>query len=204
LEVFVGYSGTSTDRHGLVVLDSVSSPPARQLFHGAAFGLSLSATKHWRFVLGEISWQRHDSGWDPTGLAQTTGLRVANPSAYLNNYQILFGPEFTRRSTNYTFYLHTLAGVATHHLMTSSIIPREPFALLSDQGPAFAAGGGAEVRLGRRWSYRLAQFDYLPTHMNRESLLVANPVFAALPNWQHNWRFQTGIVVKLRVGAQRP
>jgi hypothetical protein len=198
IEWFGGYSGAYTDRTGTAPVDSPGSIPNHQLFNGAVFSFDLNLNRHVRLVLGEISWQRHESGLDFSFSPTFQGLPFQVSSSHLNSYQLLFGADFTRRSRKYNLFTHGAAGIAARHL----VAPGHDV-ILSDDGAAFAGGGGLEVDLARHWAYRIGQIDYLLTHMGRQELLIANPLLTALPEWQHSFRFQSGIIFRFGASGSR-
>jgi hypothetical protein len=102
IEWFGGYSGAYTDRTGTAPVDSPGSIPNRQLFNGAVFSFDLNLNRHVRLVLGEISWQRHDSGLGFSSSPTFQGLPFQVSSSHLDSYQLLFGADFTRRRAEVT------------------------------------------------------------------------------------------------------
>jgi hypothetical protein len=100
-------------------------------------------------------------------------------------YNFLFGPTLTyRKNAKITPFTHVLVG-DSHGTITEGpamSVTRDAFAL--------AAGGGVDYRIGNRLAVRLAQFDYIHTSFNFNS--VAN----GLPTSQNNFRYSAGIVIK--------
>ncbi len=195
IEFFGGYSLSGVGRRETVTLDSAAAQPTRQLFHGAAFSISAKVNRRLRFVIGEVAWQTHDAGIDLRRYPTFGAISLPSNSSRLNYYQVLFGPEIMARREKCALFVRTLAGVAAEHLSTPSGDPESPhYVVMTDFGFAMGLGGGVEVPLSRRFTWRVGQFDYLPSHMGRQKFLIANPILTQLPSWQHNWRFQAGIV----------
>lgn len=91
----------------------------------------------------------------------------------------LFGPEATyRRLKRFDFFGHYLIGVAYGR---DNQVPPIPTATFTTW--AYALGGGADLKLGRRVSIRLAEWDWITTHFPVNS-----------PEAQDNWRFASGFV----------
>ena len=200
IEWFGGYSADSVDSRGIVPIGSSSG--SRKFFEqGAVFSFDFNASRRWRLVLGEVAWQRHDANFNPQLYPQLQPL-ITGSYSWFNQYQFLFGPEFKMRHRRYTAFAHGLAGWGFRHLATpSGDLGHLRSVILNDHGAAFAAGGGLEVSLARHWSYRIGQIDYVPQHRNRDLFSIANPLFPPLPSWQHDVRFQTGIIFRF---AEKP
>lgn len=94
-----------------------------------------------------------------------------NTSAHL----FTFGPRFTKRSDIEILFAHVQVGGARLGA---------GFGPFSASDTAFAAvvGGGADLLLSERVSWRVGQFDYVLTRFGG--------------NAQHNFRFSTGIVFR--------
>lgn len=124
-----------------------------------------------------------------------------NQKVRLEEMQFLWGPEYTvRHSSRTTPFVHALFGIAGRHYYTPSgdiYHPRDVLAV--DYGFASGLGGGIDFPISRRWAIRAPQFDYVMTHLSHDQPQYS-PIQQDLPtlkNWQHNFRFAFGVVVKL-------
>jgi hypothetical protein len=101
---------------------------------------------------------------DATGVYgnATTGFPT---EAKAHQFTFLGGPEFSRPHKRVTPYVHLLAGAAHQ---TASHSGNTFFVTFPDTywGFAGAAGGGFDVKVSTRFSFRLLQADYLLTRLN--------------------------------------
>ncbi len=89
----------------------------------------------------------------------------------VQQYELLFGPQFSKRGGRFTGFAHALAGV--EHFRVGAF---------SDNGFALGIGGGLDVNLNDRWAVRPIQLDYIPNHFGGQ--------------WFHDVRYGAGVVVK--------
>lgn len=94
-----------------------------------------------------------------------------------HEHDLLFGPQFSHRSNNFTVFAHSLAGIC------------RATGIKSDSGFAYVAGGGLDVDFGAV-SLRLAQIGF----HNAD-------VFG---RYQHQLRFSAGIVLRVVGFSDRP
>lgn len=96
----------------------------------------------------------------------------------MEEYNFLIGPQYTFELKGLRLYGHGLFGKARDRLRQPGTTNFEP----SDLHKAFAFGGGVDVPITSRFSFRAIQADYLITN--------------AFNTTQHNLRFSTGLVVR--------
>ena len=100
-------------------------------------------------------------------------------------YNFLFGPTLTyRKNAKITPFTHVLVG-DSHGTITEGpamSVTRDAFAL--------AAGGGVDYKIGNKLAVRVAQFDYIHSSFNFNSVMVG------LPTSQNHFRYSAGIVIK--------
>lgn len=151
-------------------------------------------------VVGDFAVQYHDSNilwWN-------------NERARVEDLQLLFGPELVlRRHEKLTPFVHALLGVASrNYAVPTGAWEYDPFSgsyspktysIARDWGFAAGAGGGLDVNVGRMLALRVAQFDYLPTHLSHQDPFYMPPQgkFPVTQGWQHNYRVAVGIVLRL-------
>lgn len=99
-------------------------------------------------------------------------------TAPMEEYNFLLGPQYSYSWHGMRFYGHGLFGKARDRLRQPGTSNIEP----SDLHKALALGGGVDVPLGERFSFRAVQADYLITN--------------AFGTTQHNLRFSTGLIVR--------
>jgi hypothetical protein len=118
-----------------------------------------------------------------------------------HQYNFLFGPTFSYHSkSRLTPFGHGLFGVS--HLSIPGLplcqspanfsLPLTYCSTVSQNSFAMAFGGGADLRVSRRFSVRLAQFDYLYT---RHTLVM--PYDGPMPTPQNQFRYAGGIIINL-------
>ncbi len=171
-EIFTGFSY------------STAQVSARDNYFGWQISFGINPRRYVRLV-GDFGGQYRESG-----------IVFQGQTATLRNYQLLWGPEFTRRNSRATLFGHTLFGVAATHLTTPSGDPAHPQNVISiNYGFAMGFGGGVDLNVGNHLAIRVFQADYIPTHLKPEPLLVVQ-----LPpsgSWQHNFRVGVGVVLKI-------
>lgn len=121
----------------------------------------------------------------------------------LENYQVVFGPQFTRRRQRTTLFTDSLVGVAATHYL---IHPGEQQSVPQvDYGFAAVLGGGMDVNTGRFFAIRVFQADYLLTHLHHD-LPQFSPLRNQLPDighWQSSFRLGFGLIFKLGLHGAR-
>ena len=95
-------------------------------------------------------------------------------SRHLSAYNLLGGPRFSFPIHGVTPFAHALFGVASLRRESGS---QTTFAM--------GFGGGVDVPLGKHFSYRLFQMDYIPVKHAFN-----------LGGWDHNVRVETGLVFR--------
>ncbi len=137
------------------------------------FGMDLSGSfnprRYLRIILCDFSVQLGD-----------TKTSLAPEHADVRTSQVLFGPEFVRRSGAAAPFAHALIGVTNARLVSSiggsDITPD----LVNHTSLAFGLGGGLDIRLHHRFSLRAVQADYIPTRISG--------------SWESHYRFSSGVV----------
>jgi hypothetical protein len=186
-ETFLGFA-VNNNEYGA---DRHNSP-------GVLMNFSYNPQRHLRLV-GDFAYQHHSSN-----------IVWANKRAGLDEYQLLFGPELAiRQFKKATPFFHTMVGMAGRHyavptgnwICTFNTCYQDHFDLAREFGFASAFGGGLDLDYGTL-SFRLVQFDYLRTHLSRDNLNLTpdQGSFPTIQGWQNNYRFSTGIV--LRIGQK--
>ena len=125
------------------------------------------------------------NGWNGgaslPNLYEGLGLAVDISGHYareMEEYNFLIGPQYSYKLMGMRLYGHALFGKARDRLRQPGTTNLEP----SDLHKAAALGGGIDVPLGDRFSFRAIQADYLFTN--------------AFGSTQHNLRFSTGLIVR--------
>lgn len=131
-----------------------------------------------------------------------------NREAHLTEYQFLLGPEFVlRNKSRSTPFVHAMVGVAgRHYAVPTGFVTcsyggcySEDFTLATDFGFASSFGGGVDVDISPLCALRVVQFDYIRTHLSRNTLNWPD-IEGQLPivtGWQNNYRFGIGVVFKI-------
>lgn len=177
------------------------------LFAVAAAALSAAQNAPKAEIFGGYSYLRADisgitsenfNGWEAslTGnwgrifgiTADVSGHYKSFTGLKLNDYSVMFGPQFAYRAPRVTAFAHGLFGInragATVGGSTIPIIGGFiPSASDHDTSRAIALGGGLDVNAGQHFAIRVGQFDYLMTHH--------------VDTRQNNFRYSAGVVIKL-------
>ena len=141
------------------------------------------------------------------GQHRLSNLTYQGQRITLTNYQVLFGPQWTRRSRRTTLFANTVAGVAATHygipsgtlMVPAGALPAEAAVVAVDFGFATSLGAGMDVNTGRFFAIRVFQADYVLTHLSHD-LPQLSLIRDQLPNighWQHSFRLGFGLVFKL-------
>ncbi len=129
--------------------------------------------------------------------AEVTGSAIGGLPAATDGtlYTYLFGPHFARRSDRVTPFLHGLFGGARLNVNAPPTVAPGSFLVSTQHENAFAMalGGGFDVNLGKRLSWRLVEADYLFTNFTDGQT-----------NRQNSFRASTAIIAKFKVGPPPP
>ena len=110
------------------------------------------------------------------GIVGDFGGHYRSPDVGSRAYEFMVGPRFTSRGDTATGFVHAMFGGVAFRGNR-----------FSDTGFAMAFGGGVDVKVSKRFAFRVIQFDYVPTHL--------------FDTWEHNIRFGIGVVFKLGGGS---
>jgi hypothetical protein len=96
---------------------------------------------------------------------------------------LLSGPRFYLRGDSFSVFGQVMGGVTIRKdEFFDQLTPGNPNIIIKDTDFTLGFGGGADITLSHRVSWRLFQFDFVPT--------LHNGV------WLKNYRFKTGIVFR--------
>jgi len=164
-EVFTGFSYA----HVNFGPEAAIFQPTDQNYYGMHLNGSFNPRRDLRILLCDFSVQ----------LGGTT-VNVAPEHADVRTSQILFGPEFVRRSGKVTAFGHSLIGITNARLVSriggSDIVPD----VVNHSSLAFGLGGGFDFHMSPRFAVRALQADYIPTRISG--------------NWEHQFRMSSGVV----------
>ena len=109
-----------------------------------------------------------------------------------SNYNYLVGPKFRfTNSTRVTPFLHALAGVSNNRFSAKGNVDGNSSPILTPINItdfAMALGGGLDIHIHKRISFRLFQIDYMPVFIRDR------PITGFDGRRFDNVRFSTGIV----------
>ena len=159
--------------------------------HG--YGLALQANVNRYFAL-VAEWSAAHGASGPVTVQQP-GELITIPEIDTRFQTFLGGPRLTLRKNRFNVFGHYLVG------MGNSKVEDEQSGFRTGNGEfAMAVGGGVDIFLGKSVSVRAAQFDYLPIHTDINARLTGRDGVGTIGDtstgWQHNTRFQTGIVFR--------
>ncbi|HXJ90979.1 MAG TPA: hypothetical protein VMS18_29495 [Candidatus Binatia bacterium] len=142
--------------------------PTDQNYYGMHVNGSFNPRSYLRILLCDFSVQ----------IGGTT-VNVTPEHADVRTSQILFGPEFIRRSGKGAVFGHTLVGMTNARLVSqiggSDIVPD----VVNHTSLAFGFGGGFDFYMARMFSIRPIQADYIPTRISG--------------TWEQHFRISSGI-----------
>jgi len=104
----------------------------------------------------------------------------------LETFNFLIGPQYRFELKGVDFFVHGLGGKSRSRLLKLGTSQIEPSSL----GGTFAMGGGADIPIGKRFSIRAAQVDY-----------VINSAFGSK---HYDVRYSSGIVISFGKKAPPP
>ncbi len=191
-ELFGGYSYLRTDSEEVDLVAGNQVTTTRR--HGANLnGFIISANYNPAKWLGiVIDFSGHYGSVDntiivPGTLNATFGVRT-------NIHTLLAGPQLAWRGDHTTFFVRALAGVG--FLDQSLTLNGQKIA---DDRTAFAAaaGGGVDIKLTDRISWRAAQAEYLLTRFGDPNIKINGQTLSS-SDTQHNVRVSTGFVFRNR------
>lgn len=163
---------------------------------GVHMSFGYNAARNLRLV-ADFGAEIHD-----TNIVWTNGKRAS-----ADDYQLLFGPELTiRTSPKVTPFVHGLVGVAFRHYAVPNgnwicidfTCYQDHFDIAKEAGFATGVGGGMDWHVHPQVSLRLVQFDWIRTNLSRDNADFS-PVqgLPTLSGWQDNYRFSCGITFHL-------
>jgi opacity protein-like surface antigen len=155
---------------------------------GLETSLTRNLSKHWG-IKGDFS-----AHW---GTARGPAMVVVQPPGTTQNgtlefehrhFNFLVGPEFKwRNHTRLTPFAHTLVGVAVSKGDGMLTFPGGTSLIkVSKTGVALALGGGFDIRVSKRFSFRTS-VDYNPAYIGGGT--TTDP-----RNWRDQVRFSVGLV----------
>ena len=163
-EAFTGFSYA----HVNLGPEAAIFQPTDQNYYGMHLNGSFNPRGYFRILLCDFSVQ----------IGGTT-VNVAPEHPDVRTSQVLFGPEFVRRSGKTSAFAHTLIGITNARLVSriggSDIVPD----LVNHTSLALGFGGGLDFHLSRMIALRV-QADYIPTHISG--------------TWEHDVRMSSGLV----------
>jgi hypothetical protein len=107
----------------------------------------------------------------------------SNVSMKSRDFILLTGPRFYLRGDSFSVFGQVMGGVTIRKdEFFNQLIPGNPTIIIKDTDFTLGFGGGVDITLSNRVSWRLFQFDFVPTHNNGV--------------WLKNYRFKTGIVFR--------
>jgi hypothetical protein len=104
----------------------------------------------------------------------------------LETFNFLIGPQYRFELKGVDFFAHGLGGKSRSRLLKLGTSQIEPSSL----GATFAMGGGADIPIGKRFSIRAAQVDYL--------------INSAFGSKHYDLRYSSGIVISFGKKAPPP
>jgi hypothetical protein len=187
--VFLGACFSRFDRGRIAdsILPAAQFPDRSESFTGFHFSPSISVRRWLRVVITDFA-----------GQYRSAGVKLDGSPDRSRAFQLMFGPEFVKRSKPVTLFAHSLIGLA--YVGRYTVIDGHGNTE-RDSGVLAAFGGGLDVKLTRSLGLRVAQFDFLPGRVARGQDGV-DPV-AGLTRTSvsrtasENWRISFGLLIDI-------
>jgi hypothetical protein len=164
-EAFTGFSYA----HVNLGQQTSTFQPTDKNYYGLEVNGSFNPRSYLRIILCDFSVQ--------TGGTTTNATPLR---ADVRTSQVLFGPEFVRRSRKSAVFAHTLIGVTNTRLVGRlggiDVVPD----LANRTSLAFGVGGGIDIHLTSLLAIRAFQADYIPTRLSG--------------TWESQFRASSGVV----------
>ncbi len=165
-EVFTGFSYA----HVNLGEQTGTFQPTDKNYYGIHVNGSFNPRTYLRVILCDFSVQ----------IGGTAAANLLPGKADVRTSQVLFGPEFIRRSRKSAAFAHALIGVTNTRLVGTiggvDVIPD----IANRTNLAFGVGGGVDFHLTHLLALRAIQADYIPTRLSG--------------SWESDFRATTGIV----------
>ncbi|MEN3332215.1 MAG: hypothetical protein V7641_1580 [Blastocatellia bacterium] len=185
-EIFLGYSYFNASATG----DRISSNQftSRYGLNGTGASFAWNRSPKLGFI-GNFSYNARKS---TIGEAVIGGVTIGEAKSKLRNYTLLFGPQFSARSSDTNYFLHVMAGMIIKQAeLSGAINPDNPAMTVNLKSTstnlALGIGGGFDMHVARHLSLRLFQLDYIPSRVEKDTLDGKA--------WNHNFRLQAGILI---------
>jgi opacity protein-like surface antigen len=186
VEVFGGYSYLGSDPEG----DRIRSTQFDNRYGANGFGFNVAGNlSHKLGIIGDFNW--HEKRLTIQQLF-VGGSEVAAARTEISRATALFGPRLTSRSDDTSYFLQAMVGAVRRRVKAEgSLADASTVVSAEDSKWSFAMGfgGGFDIAAAKHIAVRVFQFDYIPTRGETDST-------AADKKWSHNYRLQTGIVVR--------
>jgi hypothetical protein len=165
-ETFTGFSYA----HVNLGQQTATFQPTDKNYYGLEVNGSFNPRSYLRIILCDFSVQMGGTTTNATPLR-----------ADVRTSQVLFGPEFVRRSRKSAVFAHTLVGLTNTRLVGRlggiDVVPD----LANRTSLAFGVGGGIDIKLIPMLSVRAFQADYIPTRLSG--------------TWESQFRASSGIIL---------
>lgn len=182
-EVFGGYTHLNSSPDG----DIIISDQFNNRYGMNGFGISLARNISKKLgIAGEYSFNSRES---TIGGVTIGGNTVGETNVDLNAFTFLVGPRFSARSDDSSFFVQTMVGAVRRKADIRGLLDSGGSVDTDSSSTGFALGfgGGADIHASKHITARLFQFDYIPVRARTDGTDRA---------WNHNYRLQTGIVVR--------
>jgi hypothetical protein len=144
--------------------------PTDKNYYGIHVNGSFNPSSYLRVILCDFSVQ----------MGGTAATNLSPEKGDVRTSQVLFGPEFIRRSRKSAAFAHALIGVTNTRLVgTIGGVDVTPD-ITNSTNLAFGVGGGLDFQLTHLLALRAIQADYIPTRLSG--------------SWESDFRASTGIV----------
>ncbi len=164
-ELFGGYSALVVESRELVNDSTTQSIVRRETGFLNGWNASLAYSPlRWLGFVADFSGHYGDIDHKimTPNVNATLGLKT-----HVHNF--LFGPQFSGRQDNYTAFARAMVGVTVIDASASSF--GESFSD-GESGFAFGVGGGFDVKISDRISWRIIQADYIRARFSQPKVVI--------------------------------
>lgn len=189
-ELFAGYSAliTQSETYDLNDFDGtrITAKRERGFLNGWNASLSYNPTS-WLGFVGDFSGHYGSIDYTASALGQSV---TAGAKTHVHSF--LFGPQFSTRHDSYTVFARALLGVAVYDQSVSIL---GISASEGETGFAYGGGGGVDIKINDKISWRTFQADFIRSRFGRPKLVINGETLSG-PESINTFRISSGFVFR--------
>jgi hypothetical protein len=189
MELFLGYSALVTPSDEAVITDGFDTVRVKRetaFVNGWNASLAVNANS-WLGFVGDFS-----GHYGPVDYNASDSINNLTFGTRTRVHQYMVGPQFSRRGDSTRLFVRALIGAVT---VKQSVSIEDLNINETETGLAVGAGGGLDIRINDRLSWRAVQADYFWYRFGQPKLIV-NGAQISNSTTQNNFRISTGLIFK--------